>query len=113
VAEEIQEGEQGMKKVKSYNIPGYDPTKVKLTKEEQDFEDKMNPSDYIEREPKSERMNIRLSQEDLERIKALASKLGIPYQTLVGSVIHRYVTSQLVDLDEVRKVFDIKEKKRA
>ena len=59
-------------------------------------------------------MNIRLSNEDLEMLRALAAKLGIPYQTLVGSVIHRYVTNQLVDVEEVKKVLGPStEKKRA
>jgi hypothetical protein len=59
-------------------------------------------------------MNIRLSNEDLSLLRELAIKLGLPYQTLVGSVIHRYVTNQLVDLDEAKKILTAPiEKKRA
>lgn len=100
---------------KSLYIDGYDPTKVILSKEEQAFEDNMEVNDYVERVSKSERMNIRLSHADLIALQQLAARLGIPYQTLVGSVIHRYVTQQLVDVDEVKKVLNMqaKEKKRA
>ena len=74
----------------------------------------MDVLDYVERRPKSERMNIRLSTEDLALLRERAAKLGIPYQTLVGSVIHRFVTSQLVDLDEAKKILSTRlEKERA
>lgn len=44
---------------------------------------------------KDQRMNIRLSKPDLQGIKAKAAEEGIPYQTLVASVIHRYVAGSL------------------
>lgn len=45
------------------------------------------------------KMNIRIDEKELERIKAQASKEGLKYQTLVKSVLHKYVTGQLVDRD--------------
>ena len=48
---------------------------------------------------KSERMNIRISSADLNALKARAIEEGMPYQTLVTSVLHKYVTGQL---EEVR-----------
>lgn len=44
---------------------------------------------------KDQRMNIRISQRDLERIKSKAMEEGIPYQTLVTSVLHKYVSGKL------------------
>lgn len=44
---------------------------------------------------KSERMNIRISRADFNRIKAKAAEEGIPYQTLVASIIHKYVSGYL------------------
>ena len=44
---------------------------------------------------KSERMNIRISSADLKALKARAIEEGLPYQTLVTSVLHKYVTGQL------------------
>ncbi len=114
----LENGKQSMKeslmKKNKLKLAGYDPKKARLSKEESDFENEMNVSDYIERSPKSERMNIRLSNADLVMLRKLAAKLGMPYQTLIGSVIHRFVTNQLVDVEEAKKVFSpVPEKKRA
>lgn len=46
---------------------------------------------------KSERMNIRLSPNDLKRLKVKAMEEGMPYQTLVSSIIHKYVTGRLTE----------------
>jgi len=45
---------------------------------------------------KDKRINIRLSSNDLQMLKTTAAELGIPYQTLVSSVLHQYVTGRLV-----------------
>ena len=39
---------------------------------------------------KARQINIRLSSRDLQKIKALAAAQGLPYQTLISSVIHQY-----------------------
>lgn len=39
---------------------------------------------------KDKRINIRLSSQDLEALKTNAVEIGIPYQTLVSSVLHQY-----------------------
>jgi len=44
---------------------------------------------------KDQRMNIRISQRDLERIKSKAMEEGVPYQTLITSVLHKYVSGKL------------------
>jgi predicted DNA binding CopG/RHH family protein len=41
---------------------------------------------------RSKNINIRLSERDLMKIKAKASEKGIPYQTLVASILHQYGT---------------------
>lgn len=46
---------------------------------------------------KDERINIRLSTRDLRALRARALKEGIPYQTLVSSVLHKFVDGQLVE----------------
>jgi predicted DNA binding CopG/RHH family protein len=46
---------------------------------------------------KSERMNIRISSKDLNGLKVRAMEEGIPYQTLVSSIIHKYVSGKLVE----------------
>lgn len=45
---------------------------------------------------KDKRINIRLSSNDLQMLKTTAVELGMPYQTLVSSVLHQYVTGRLV-----------------
>ena len=49
---------------------------------------------YIDKESK---MNIRIASTELAQIKARAQREGLKYQTLVKSVLHRYVTGQLID----------------
>jgi predicted DNA binding CopG/RHH family protein len=46
---------------------------------------------------KDKRIALRLSSADLEGIQSRAIEEGIPYQTLISSVIHKYVTGRLVD----------------
>jgi len=48
---------------------------------------------------KSERMNIRISPRDLDGLKVRAMEEGVPYQTLVTSIIHKYITGKLVPKD--------------
>ena len=42
---------------------------------------------------KDQRMNIRMSSVDMNKLKAKALQVGIPYQTLVSSVLHKYVNN--------------------
>ena len=47
---------------------------------------------------KDKRINIRISNRDLTAIQSRASEEGIPYQTFVSSIIHKYVSGSLQDL---------------
>jgi len=42
---------------------------------------------------KTKNINLRLSQKDIQKLKSKAASAGIPYQTLVSSVIHRFAGS--------------------
>ena len=44
---------------------------------------------------KDSRVNIRISARDLEALQARAVEDGMPYQTLMASVLHRYVAGRL------------------
>ncbi len=46
---------------------------------------------------KDRRINIRLSSIDLSDIQVKAMEEGVPYQTLIASVLHKYVTGRLSD----------------
>ena len=48
---------------------------------------------------KDKRVNIRMSELDIELLQEKALIEGLPYQTLMSSVLHKYVTGRLVDKD--------------
>jgi len=89
-------------------------TKSKLSQEEQqlldaveagEFESVLTESRKKELESiaanttrKDKRINIRISNRDLTAIQSRASQEGIPYQTFVSSIIHKYISGSLKDL---------------
>jgi predicted DNA binding CopG/RHH family protein len=48
---------------------------------------------------KDQRMNIRIAKRDLDGLKAKAIEEGVPYQTLVSSILHKYVIGKLKEKD--------------
>lgn len=44
---------------------------------------------------KDKRVNIRISERDLTSIQKIALEEGIPYQTLISSVLHKYVNKKI------------------
>ena len=46
---------------------------------------------------KDRRVNIRISSTDLEGLQKRALEEGIPYQTLISSILHKYLGGRLVD----------------
>jgi len=46
---------------------------------------------------KRKAINIKVLESDLEKLKSKALEEGMPYQTLLNSVLHKYITGQLVD----------------
>ena len=87
---------------------------IQLDKEEQElldayesgeFQSDMTPSrkKFIEQSAaqtfkKDKRINIRISGRDLSAIKRRALEEGMPYQTLVASILHKYVSGSLYDV---------------
>jgi predicted DNA binding CopG/RHH family protein len=55
---------------------------------------------------KDKRVNIRISSKDLEEIQALAVENGIPYQTLISSILHKYVHGGLLDKPRTNKALN-------
>lgn len=47
---------------------------------------------------KDKRVNIRISSAELNDIQARALEEGVPYQTLISSVLHKYATGRLVEV---------------
>lgn len=87
-----------------------------LTPDEQEIEneaDQMQPvtgekrariEGILERARRGRAISLRIAEADLELVKKRAEDEGIPYQTLINSIVHKYVTYQLYEKDEVRKV---------
>ena len=49
---------------------------------------------------KDYRINVRISKRDVEALKTRALEEGIPYQTLVTSILHKYVTGRIIEKKE-------------
>jgi len=49
---------------------------------------------------KNKNINIRISENDLSALQRKAAKEGIPYQTLIGSILHKYVSGFLKEAIE-------------
>ena len=46
---------------------------------------------------KRKAINIKVLESDLEKLKSKALEEGMPYQTLLNSILHKYVTGQFMD----------------
>ncbi len=72
---------------------------IDITKIESDTNNikqlKSMAKDYVK---KNEiKMNIRISEDELAKIKQRAEREGLKYQTFIKSVLHKYMTGQLVE----------------
>jgi predicted DNA binding CopG/RHH family protein len=47
---------------------------------------------------KDERVTLRLSSTDLERLKQKAAYKGLPYQTFIASVLHEYAAGHFTEI---------------
>jgi predicted DNA binding CopG/RHH family protein len=93
--------------------------KVKLDKYEREIErdaDAFRPVSKKERDKfegmldrirKTRNVNIRISESVLEQLKRRSQEEGIPYQTLISSILHKYVTDRLVDEKAIRRSMDL------
>ncbi len=68
--------------------PAYRPVTAERKKEIEEILDSAK---------KTRNINIRISEQDLARLKELSAGEGLPYQTMVASILHKYVTNQLVE----------------
>lgn len=71
-----------------------DIKKVRTPDRKRQNELKRAAKSYIMKETK---MNIRIDAIELEKIKSKAKQEGLKYSTLVKSVLHKYVTGQLME----------------
>jgi predicted DNA binding CopG/RHH family protein len=66
----------------------------------------------LDRIRKTRNVNIRISEMVLEELKKRSREEGIPYQTLISSVLHKFVTNRLVDEKAIRRSIEILSERR-
>lgn len=88
--------------------------KTRLTKEEQEILDSFERDEWVPVKNQSERkadlmlyarntmkkdkrLNIRISDRDLTELQRKAVSEGLPYQTYVASIIHKFVNGKLIE----------------
>ncbi|HPU30740.1 MAG TPA: hypothetical protein PLM71_10540 [Syntrophorhabdaceae bacterium] len=89
--------------------------KAKLTKEEREILDSFERGEWVPVKnlskrkvelmsyarntlKKNKRLNIRISERDLIELQKRAVSEGLPYQTYVSSIIHKFVNGKLVEV---------------
>ena len=89
--------------------------KLKLDKYEREIEksaeaykpvpkkERLEIEGVLDRIRKTRNVNIRISETVLEELKKRSQEEGIPYQTLISSVLHKFVTNRLVDEKAIRR----------
>ena len=75
-----------------------DVTELKPPTEGEQEEFKSVAKEFIKTNTK---MNIRIEPFELEKIKEQAELAGLKYQTFIKSVLHKYITGQLVEKDKM------------
>ena len=61
----------------------------------------------LEKSRKTRNINIRVSEHDLAVVKQKAEREGLPYQTLISSVLRKYANDQLLDEREITRALQL------
>ena len=89
--------------------------KIKLDKYEQSIEEnilgyktvsdkkKSRIKNIVKKANEKKNISLRVNRHDLDLLKLRAEHEGIPYQTLLSSLIHKFVTEQLIDQKDILK----------
>ena len=99
--------------------------KCKLTDEEKQIENEIDSYKSVTGEKrkkiesiiasakKNKAISLRIANYDLEKLKEKAELEGLPYQTLITTVLHKYITNQLFERDEILKSIRLLKEERA
>ena len=68
-------------------------------------EKKKKVENILAQAKKNRSISLRISNFNLEKLKEKANNEGVPYQTLINSILHKYITNQLYEKDQVLKSF--------
>lgn len=63
--------------------------------------------DIIDKSNEKKSISLRLKANDLELLKRRADSEGLPYQTLLSSIVHKFVSDQLIDKRSILKSIEI------
>jgi predicted DNA binding CopG/RHH family protein len=93
----------------------------KLTKDESVIENSIDTYETVSKTKRDKVMQavgntktsitLRIDASDLGVIKKKAENEGMPYQTLISSILHKYINGSLVDENSIKKVVSILEQK--
>jgi len=53
---------------------------------------------------KTKNVNIRINNVELDILRKRASQEGLPYQTYISSILHKYLTNQLIEESSILKL---------
>jgi len=56
---------------------------------------------------KNRSISLKISKFDLEKLQEKANNEGVPFQTLINSILHKYLTNQLFEKEQILKSFKI------
>ena len=70
-------------------------------------EEKARIEAILARARKNKAISLRIAEYDLAKLKERAEQEGIPYQTLINTILRKYVTNQLVDKRELYKTVSL------
>ena len=62
----------------------------------------------IKESKKSRSISLRINEHDLHDLKIKAEKNGLPYQTMINVIIHKFVNDSFLDKDEIDKYLRLK-----
>ena len=61
----------------------------------------------ISKENEKRNICLRVNKHDLEQLRLRAQKEGMPYQTFISSILHKFVTDQLINQQDIIKTIQI------
>ncbi len=76
------------------SLDGLDLSQIKTDQDNSNLLQK-SAKEFVKKE--ETKMNIRISSHELDKIKAKAEQEGLKYQTFIKSILHKYITGQLVE----------------
>lgn len=100
-------------------MPKKNSNKFILDKEEQWFEDhlgefvpisgkeKKRLDTALTKVRKEKNISLRMREIDINRLKKEAISEGLPYQTLISSILYKYTTGQLIDIKKAKKILSL------